>query len=336
MKLSIGTNIQRLRRARGLTQEQLADAVGVSAAAVSKWETGAACPDLFLLAPLARLLGTDLNQLMDFRPQLTDREAQALLREYRTLYESGRPEEAASLCRNLLHQYPNDLWLKFYLASLFLIYAQDSAQAVELLEACAESEDETLRANAAYVLAGLLCHGPGQDLERAQKLLDGLSFPALDVRALRMSLLAEQAHWDQAEQLAGDALQEHLSDAILCLQFLAKGARARGDLARAREMLDRAEQLCAGAAEPCFSALLSVYVVSAALYCETGEPEQALGEVEHLANSAEAWAAASGQSSHCRYLLRTVAHSLRAARELDPIRGDPRFAAALDRLTSHP
>ena len=40
MKLSIGTNIQRLRRARGLTQEQLADAVGVSAAAVSKWETG--------------------------------------------------------------------------------------------------------------------------------------------------------------------------------------------------------------------------------------------------------------------------------------------------------
>lgn len=40
MKHSIGTNIQQLRRARGLTQEQLADAVGVSAAAVSKWETG--------------------------------------------------------------------------------------------------------------------------------------------------------------------------------------------------------------------------------------------------------------------------------------------------------
>ncbi len=40
MKLSIGANIQRLRRSRGLTQEQLADAIGVSAAAVSKWETG--------------------------------------------------------------------------------------------------------------------------------------------------------------------------------------------------------------------------------------------------------------------------------------------------------
>ena len=93
MKHSIGTNIQQLRRARGLTQEQLADAVGVSAAAVSKWETGAACPDLLLMAPLARLLGTDLNHLTDFQPQLTDQEAQALTQEYSILFEQGRAEE---------------------------------------------------------------------------------------------------------------------------------------------------------------------------------------------------------------------------------------------------
>lgn len=40
MELQIGTIISRARHAKGMTQEMLADAVGVSAAAVSKWETG--------------------------------------------------------------------------------------------------------------------------------------------------------------------------------------------------------------------------------------------------------------------------------------------------------
>ena len=39
MKLKIGENIQRLRKQRNLTQEALAEAIGVSIAAVSKWET---------------------------------------------------------------------------------------------------------------------------------------------------------------------------------------------------------------------------------------------------------------------------------------------------------
>lgn len=42
MKLSLSENIARLRRAAGLTQERLAEALGVSFAAVSKWERGAA------------------------------------------------------------------------------------------------------------------------------------------------------------------------------------------------------------------------------------------------------------------------------------------------------
>lgn len=40
MELNIGSVISNVRRGKGLTQEALADAVGVSSAAVSKWETG--------------------------------------------------------------------------------------------------------------------------------------------------------------------------------------------------------------------------------------------------------------------------------------------------------
>lgn len=47
--MNIGTKIRELRRARDLTQDELAELLGVSYQAVSKWETGAACPDLSLI-----------------------------------------------------------------------------------------------------------------------------------------------------------------------------------------------------------------------------------------------------------------------------------------------
>ena len=48
---TLGGNIAALRKARGITQEQLAARVGVSAPAVSKWETGSSCSDIALLCP---------------------------------------------------------------------------------------------------------------------------------------------------------------------------------------------------------------------------------------------------------------------------------------------
>ena len=74
--VSMGKRIQRLRKERELTQEQAAEALGVTAAAVSKWETDAACPDVAMLAPLARLLKVTVDDLLDFRPVLAPEEIQ--------------------------------------------------------------------------------------------------------------------------------------------------------------------------------------------------------------------------------------------------------------------
>ena len=53
-----GTLIRALREERGLTQRQLADALGVTDKAVSKWERGGGCPDIELLPGLSERLGT--------------------------------------------------------------------------------------------------------------------------------------------------------------------------------------------------------------------------------------------------------------------------------------
>ena len=61
---AVSATIRRLRRERGLTQEALAQAVGVSPQAISKWETGQTMPDITLLLPISKVLGIGVNELL--------------------------------------------------------------------------------------------------------------------------------------------------------------------------------------------------------------------------------------------------------------------------------
>ena len=60
--------IRRLREGKKLTQQALADKIGVSCKAVSKWETGRGLPDITLLEPLAQALGVSVLELMNGQP----------------------------------------------------------------------------------------------------------------------------------------------------------------------------------------------------------------------------------------------------------------------------
>ena len=60
-----GPAIKRFREARCLTQAQLAEKIGVSDKAVSKWETGKGLPDISLVEPLAKALGVSIMELMN-------------------------------------------------------------------------------------------------------------------------------------------------------------------------------------------------------------------------------------------------------------------------------
>lgn len=61
--MTLGNNIAKLRKAKGMTQEALANALGVTNQAVSKWESGQSCPDIALLPALADLFGITLDEL---------------------------------------------------------------------------------------------------------------------------------------------------------------------------------------------------------------------------------------------------------------------------------
>jgi len=67
--MSLGEIIQRKRSERGLSQEKLAELVGVSRQAVSKWELGDAVPDTDKLVPLCRALGITVDELLGNAPK---------------------------------------------------------------------------------------------------------------------------------------------------------------------------------------------------------------------------------------------------------------------------
>lgn len=63
----MGKRIMAHRKKLGLTQDQLAEKLGVTAQAVSKWENDQSCPDIYMLPKLAELFGTTTDELLGIR-----------------------------------------------------------------------------------------------------------------------------------------------------------------------------------------------------------------------------------------------------------------------------
>ncbi len=62
--MNLGNNISARRKAKGMTQEELAVNLGVSPQAVSKWENNLSCPDISLLPSIAKIFGISVDELI--------------------------------------------------------------------------------------------------------------------------------------------------------------------------------------------------------------------------------------------------------------------------------
>lgn len=66
MYINLGEKLKSLRKGHDLTQEQLAELLGISSQAVSKWETNASLPDISMLPVIANFYGVTTKELTDF------------------------------------------------------------------------------------------------------------------------------------------------------------------------------------------------------------------------------------------------------------------------------
>ena len=108
MELNIGMNIKRLRLAKGWTQEQLAELLTISTAAVSKWEARNTYPDITMLFPLAEIFGVTVDELLGYDEAKAKADVDKILAEYQRLYVEGRFAEGKELIVNARKKYPHD------------------------------------------------------------------------------------------------------------------------------------------------------------------------------------------------------------------------------------
>lgn len=94
MKLEIGQVIYKLRKEKNITQEALAKTVGVSVAAVSKWESSSSYPDITLLPSIARFFNISIDQLLNYEKDINNEEVMELVKKCTLLFEKDTVENA--------------------------------------------------------------------------------------------------------------------------------------------------------------------------------------------------------------------------------------------------
>ena len=161
--MNLGRTIKSCRKKCGLTQEQVATAVGVSKPAVSKWESGSAYPDITLLAPLARLFGTTVDNLLAYNLLLSENEIDEITSEFERTRSTSGWDKAMAYAEDQLHQYPNVYGLKVSIAQSYFqcaILATDTAyqekaisRSFELLQQVAACKEQPYKEAALTLFA---------------------------------------------------------------------------------------------------------------------------------------------------------------------------------------
>ena len=242
--------IRTRRQALGLTQEQLAQKLGVSAPAVNKWERNLNYPDITLLPALARTLGVDLNTLLSFQEDLTDQEIGLFLNQ---LYEASQEAgcgAAFQLARDKLREYPNSDKLAYnaagMLAGVLALQPEDGgperqAQETEvsaLYERCVRSADPQVREWSTYTLASR-CVSTGE-LDRAEELLGQLSDTHREKRELKARLRWAQGRREEAWVFLEQELFDRAHSIQTTLLSMIDCALEEGDQERAQRLADAA------------------------------------------------------------------------------------------------
>lgn len=118
MNINLGEKIKMLRKQKNISQEVLAQILGVTFQAVSKWETGATLPDVTLIPAIASFFGVSTDELFDFNLMEQEKKIMELCWAAAD-YRWSDPAKSEKMLRDALKQYPgNDIILNNLLYTL--------------------------------------------------------------------------------------------------------------------------------------------------------------------------------------------------------------------------
>ena len=252
--MAINTVIQERRKALGLTQEQVAEYLGVTTPAVNKWEKGSTCPDIALLPPLARLLKIDLNTLFGFYEDITQQELILLCKEIHKKVISDGFDTGFSIAQEKIREYPNSDTLLHNLAlqlqGLLATAGLDEVQSIAYMkkidtwyERLTQSSEAVIRNSACFMLASRAI--TEQQYERAQEYLDQMPSRAdtPDKRMLQAAIYMGQNQSEEAAKLLERTLLTSINDVQMVMYKLIDANVSLGDNETAAYVAERVTRL---------------------------------------------------------------------------------------------
>lgn len=228
MRMTLGENIRRYRKEKGITQEELAAFFDVSFQSISKWERGECYPDITMLPGLANFFGVTVDALLGMGDLRNPSHLRAVFTRKYQLEAAGRYAEAVEVLREAARDFPGHHAVMSELALALTLVAGDAdakdtavlREAIQLSEnVLANSGNEkvksTTRANLCflYLAAG--------DAEKAESLGRTLPHCWESREWLLPALLAENGLADAAHTLL----------AMLCARIGAADGKAESIVA---------------------------------------------------------------------------------------------------------
>ena len=118
MQLNLGTRIRELRRRDGRTQDNLAEALGVTAQAVSRWESGGSYPDMEMIPAIANYFHISIDELFGYQDEreekiktILENATNILTKQGFTMYQGSLSEdvgECVNMLRDASEEFPNE------------------------------------------------------------------------------------------------------------------------------------------------------------------------------------------------------------------------------------
>lgn len=214
--MKINEIIKERRLAKNLTQEQIAYYLGVTPPAVNKWEKGVSYPDITTLPALARLLDTDLNTLLSFKDDLTDKEIILFCNQLSDIIDKDGFKKGYDTAMEKLKEYPTCYLLVLNMAMLLdgsLIMDKNIKDSFDkyrvsiesLYMRASNSNNESIRNQSQSMLISKYMEK--KEYKKAEELLNSLPDKAsIDKKQMQVKLFMAYGKYQEAAKLEEEKL----------------------------------------------------------------------------------------------------------------------------------
>ena len=240
--MKLGEKIKTLRKQKNISQEVLAQYLGVTFQAVSKWENGTTMPDVATIPAIASFFGVSTDELFDFNLYEIQKQVEAIVDEHSRYWDTDKPK-AEQIIRDGLKKYPgNDILLNCLIGVLELPGRSD--EVISVAKALIESTRyDEVRLDAYRIMAE--AYAAQGDLSAAKDAIEHIPeiyFTKLEVAARLLE--GEDAY--EAAQKQKNISAEGLIDMLI---ITAKHLMAQGEREKALSQLRIAQKVMDAFAE---------------------------------------------------------------------------------------